>query len=213
MLQYSAKWQKILKTPKKVAGPVGKEGVLVKVKNTAALELEETRFLRWLHMSCRLDIYRFYVGESTISRIISDLNFPPLCQNLSPKCKQTLINLSPKFVLTLRCYVSSELGEPPNEREETRTPIASLHTNDVSNGVILTNHWLFTMMMFIVRKNIFCGQPNQETPYFHRRRTQFCTRFHSGRVNEVLLSSMWTEDRYVNFRRRLHRFSQWKPRK
>ena len=27
MLQYSDKWQKTLKTPKKVAGPVGKEGV------------------------------------------------------------------------------------------------------------------------------------------------------------------------------------------
>ena len=51
-----------------------------------------------------------------------------------------LINLSPKFVLTLRCYFSSELGELPNEHEETRTPIASLHTNDVSNDVILTNY-------------------------------------------------------------------------
>ena len=58
-----------------------------------ALELGKTRFLRWLDMSCRLQIYRFYVGESTISRIISDLNFPPLYQNLSRKCKQTLKNL------------------------------------------------------------------------------------------------------------------------
>ena len=113
-------------------------------------------------MSCRLQIYRFYVGESTISRIISDLNFPPLCQNLSPKCKQTSINLSPKFVLTLRCYISSELREPPNEREETRTPIASFHTNDVSNDVILTNHTQDTMMTFIARRNIFWVNQTQK---------------------------------------------------
>ena len=74
------------------------------------------------------------MGESTISRIISDLNFLPLCQNLSPKCKQTSINLSPKFVLTLRCYISGELREPNNKREETRTPIASFHTNDGGPG-------------------------------------------------------------------------------
>ena len=124
-------------------------------------------------MSCRLQIYRFYVGESTISRIISDLNFPPPCQNLSPKCKQTSINLSPKFVLTLRCYISSELREPPNEREETRTPIASFHTNDV----ILTNHIQYTMMTFIARRNIFCGQRNPETSIFSDGELSFAPAF------------------------------------
>ena len=136
-------------------------------------------------MSCRLQIYRFYVGESTISRIISDMNFPPLCQNLSPKCKQTLINLSPKIVLTLRCYVSSELREPPNEHEETRTPIASFHTNDVSNDVILANHRDCTMMTLYSAEGYFLGPTKPRILYFHRQRTQFCTRFHSGRVDEV----------------------------
>ena len=113
------------------------------------------------------------MGESTISRIISDLNFPPLCQNLSPKCKQTSINLSPKFVLTLHCYISSELREPPNEREETRTPIASFHTNDV----ILTNHTQDTMMTFTARRNIFCGQPNPETCIFSDGELSFAPAF------------------------------------
>ena len=131
-----------------------------------ALELGKTRFLHWLDMSCRLQIYRFHVGESTISRIISDLNFPPLGQNLSPKCKQTWIKLCTKFVFSVWCSISNELWEPPNEREETRTPIASLHTNDASNDVILTNQWVFTMMTFIARRNIFWGQPNPETPIF-----------------------------------------------
>ena len=116
------------------------------------------------------------MGESTISRIISDLNFPPLCQNLSLKCKQTLINLSSKFVLTLRCYISSELGEPPNEREETRTPIASFHTNDV----ILTNHTQYTMMTFIARRNIFWGQPNPETSIFSNGELSFAPAFIVG---------------------------------
>ena len=105
----------------------------VKVKKTGALELKETRFLRWLYMSCRLHLYRFYVGESIISRIISDLNFPPLCQNLSWKCKQTWKNLSPKIISSLPCSISSELWEPLNKRiytEESRTyyatPITSL---------------------------------------------------------------------------------------
>ena len=117
-------------------------------------------------MSCRLQIYRFYVGESTKSRIISDLNFPPLYQNLSRKCKETLISLSPKFVLTLRCYISTELGEPPREREETRTPIASFHTNDVSNDVILTNHTQYTMMTFISGGGIFSGVNETQKPLF-----------------------------------------------
>ena len=117
------------------------------------------------------------MGESTISRIISDLNFPPLWQNPSPKCKQTSINLSPKFVLTLRCYISSELREPPNEREETRTPIASFHTNDVSNDVILTNHTQDTMMTFTARRNIFYGQPNPETSIFSDGKLSFAPAF------------------------------------
>ena len=117
------------------------------------------------------------MGESTISRIISDLNFPPLCQNLSPKCKQISINLSPKFVLTLRCHISSELREPPNEREETRTPIASFHTNDVSNDVILTNHTQYTIMTFIARRNIFCGQRNPETSIFSDGELSFAPAF------------------------------------
>ena len=122
----------------------------VKVEKTGALELKETRFQRWLYMSCRLHLYRFYVGESIISRIISDLNFPPLCQNLSRKCKQTWKNLSPKIILSLHCSISSELWEPLNKRiytEESRTyyatPITSLlYTNDV----ILTNQSVFTIM-------------------------------------------------------------------
>ena len=117
------------------------------------------------------------MGESTISRIISDLNFPPLCQNLSPKRKQTSINLSPKFIFTLHCYISSELREPPNEREETKTPIASFHTNDVSNDVILTNHTHDTMMTFLVRRNIFCGQPNPETSIFSDGELSFVPAF------------------------------------
>ena len=44
----------------------------VKVKNTAALELKETRFLGWLYMSCRLHLYRFYVGESIISSRVAE---------------------------------------------------------------------------------------------------------------------------------------------
>ena len=101
------------------------------------------------------------------------MNFPPLCQNPSPKCKQTSINLSPKFVLTLRCYISSELREPPNEREETRTPIASFHTNDV----ILTNHTQDTMMTFTARRNIFWGQPNPETYIFSDGELSFAPAF------------------------------------
>ena len=97
------------------------------------------------------------MGESIISVSTSHIKFTPLCKCLSPKCKQTSINLSPKFVLTLRCYISSELREPPNEREETRTPMTSFDTNDVSNDVILTNHTQDTMMTFLARRNIFCG--------------------------------------------------------
>ena len=126
-------------------------------------------------MSCRLQIYRFYVGESTISRIISDLNFPPLCQNLSRKRKQ----------FSLCCSILNEGSEPPNEREETRTPIASRHTNDVSNDVVLTNDRDCTMMTLYSADEYFLGPTKPRIPYFHRRRTQFCTRFHSGRVDEV----------------------------
>ena len=99
------------------------------------------------------------MGESTISRII------------------TSINLSPKFVFTLRCYISSELREPPNEREETRTPITSFHTNDVSNDVILTNHTQHSMMTFLARRNIFCGQVNPETCIFSAGELSFAPAF------------------------------------
>ena len=123
-------------------------------------------------MSCRLQIYRFYAGESTISRIISD-KLPTSLPKPKSKCKQTSINLSPKFVLTLRCYISSELREPPNEREETRTPITSFDTNDVSNNVILTNHTQDSMMTFLARRNIFCGQGNPETFIFSAGEVSF----------------------------------------
>ena len=72
----------------------------VKVKNTAALELEETRFLRWLDMSCILQIYRFYVGESTISRIISDLELPTSLPKPKSKMKWDIIKNAKK---TERC--------------------------------------------------------------------------------------------------------------
>ena len=148
----------------------------VKVYNMYALELGKTRFLRWLDMSCRLKIYRFYVGESTISRIISDLNFPPLCQNRSRKCKQTWIKLSPKFVFSLCCLISNEWWEPPNEREETRTPIPSLHTSDV----ILTNQTDCTMMTLYSADEYFLGPTKPGIPYFHRRRSSFALAFIVG---------------------------------
>ena len=46
--------------------------------------------------------------------------------------------------------------------EQTRTPITSFDTNDVSNDVILTNHTQHSMMTFLARRNIFCGQANPE---------------------------------------------------
>ena len=147
------------------------------------------------------------MGESTISRIISDLNFPPLCQNLSRKCKQTSIKLSPKFVFSLCCSISNELWEPPNEREETRTPMTAFDTNDVSNDVILTNHTQDTMMTFLARRNIFCGEGIRETCFFTAGEVSFAAAFMLRGLMTVV-SSMGTEDRYVNFRRRLHRFSQ-----
>ena len=39
-------------------------------------------------------------------------------------------------------------------------------TNDVSNDVILTNHTQDTMMTFLERRNIFCGQGIRETCFF-----------------------------------------------
>ena len=53
----------------------------VKVKNTAALDLKKLD--SYVDYICHVDcIYiGFMWGESIISRIISDLNFPPLCQN------------------------------------------------------------------------------------------------------------------------------------
>ena len=147
------------------------------------------------------------MGESIISVSTSHIKFTPLCKSLSPKCKQTSINLSPKLVLTLRCYISSELREPPNEREETRTPMTFFDTNDVSNDVILTNHTQDSMMTFLARRNIFCGQGIPETCIFSTGEVSFTAAFVMRGLMTVV-SSMGTEDRYVNFRRRLHRFSQ-----
>ena len=124
------------------------------------------------------------MGESIISVSTSHIKFTPLCKSLSPKCKRTSINLSPKFVFTLRCYISSELREPPNEREETRTPMTSFDTNDVSNDVILTNHTQDTMMTFLASEEYFLWSRNPRNLYFHRRRTQFCSSFHSERVDD-----------------------------
>ena len=160
---------------------------MVKVKNTAALELKETRFLRWLHMSCRLHLYRFYVGESIISRIISDLNFPPLCQNLSRKCKQTWINPSPKFVFSLRCSISSELWEPLNKRiytEESRkyyaTPITSLpHQSRHFNQSVS----LYYNDVNITWKDKSLGTDTQKSQ-FPFDAVQFSTRSRSGRMAE-----------------------------
>ena len=128
----------------------------VKVKKVSALEIREARFLRWLYMSCRLHLYRFYVGETIISRITSNLNFPPLCQNLSRKCKQTWKNLSPIIILSLRCSISSELWEPLNKHiytEESRTyyatPITSLLC---TNDVILTNQRVFSIMTLNIQR-------------------------------------------------------------
>ena len=143
------------------------------------------------------------MGESIISVSTSHIKFTPLCKSLSPKCKQTSINLSPKFVLTLRCYISSELREPPNEREETRTPMTFFDTNDV----ILTNHTQDSMMTFLARRNIFCGQGIRETCIFSAGEVSFAAAFIVTGLMTVV-SSMGTEDRYVNFRRRVHRFSQ-----
>ena len=147
------------------------------------------------------------MGESIISVSTSPIKFTPLCKSLSPKCKQTSINLSPKFVLTLRCYISSELREPPNEREETRTPMTFFDTNDVSNDVILTNHTQDSMMTFLARRNIFCGQGIPETCIFSTGEVSFAAAF-IVRGLMTVVSSMGTKDRYVNFRQRLHRFSQ-----
>ena len=113
------------------------------------------------------------MGESIISVSTSHIKFTPLCKSPSPKCKQTSINLSPKFVLTLRCYISSELREPPNERVQTRTPMTFFDTNDV----ILTNHTQDSMMTFLARRNIFCGQGIRETCIFTAGEVSFAAAF------------------------------------
>ena len=92
--------------------------IWVKVYNRYALELGKTRFLRWLDMSCRLEIYRFYVGESTISRIISDLNFPPLT-NLKKPCYyfgkyrwfdiSTFMSPDPSLHYLQQCYIGQNM--------------------------------------------------------------------------------------------------------
>ena len=85
--------------------------------------------------------------------------------------------------------------------------MTAFDTNDVSNDVISTNHTLDTMMTFLVRRNIFCGQGIRETCFFTAGEVNFAAAFMLRGLMTVV-SSMGTEDRYVNFRRRLHRFSQ-----
>ena len=113
--------------------------------------------------------------------------------------------VSPKFVFSLCCSISNQLWEPPNEREETRTPMTAFDTNDV----ILTNHTQDTMMTFLARRNIFSGQGIRETCFFTAGRVAGEVSFAAAFILRGLMTvvcSMGTEDRYVNFRRRLHRF-------
>ena len=85
--------------------------------------------------------------------------------------------------------------------------MTSFDTKDVSNDVILTNHTQDSMMTFLARRNIFCGQGIRETCIFSAGEVSFAAAF-IVRGLMTVVSSMGTEDRYVNFRRRLHRFSQ-----
>ena len=76
-----------------------------------------------------------------------------------------------------------------------------------TNDVILTNHIQDSMMTFLARRNILCGQGIPETCFFSAGEVSFAAAF-IVRGLMTVVSSMGTEDRYVNFRLRLHRFSQ-----
>ena len=86
--------------------------------------------------------------------------------------------------------------------------MTAFDTNDVSNDVILTNHTQDTMMTFLARRNIFSGQGIRETCFFTAGEVSFAAAFIVRGLMTVVVSSRGIEDRYVNFRRRLHRFSQ-----
>ena len=68
-----------------------------------------------------------------------------------------------------------------------------------TNDVILTNHTPNTMMTFLARRNIFCGQGIRETCIFTAGEVSFAAAFILRGLMTVV-SSMGTEDRYVIFK-------------
>ena len=83
------------------------------------------------------------------------------------------------------------------------------HTNDISNDVILTNHRVCTMMTLHKAEGYIFGQRNPEIPIFHPTANSFQPALAvGGSLKLRKFDIMRTDLRYVNLRRRLHRFSQ-----
>ena len=116
-------------------------------------------------MSCRLDLCKFYVVDAIINRIISHLKFPPLGQNLSPKCKQTGKKTKSQIhvVNRLCCSIWTGFGSrlSSNIRIYTAecsttnytTPITPLLTTQrlYTNDIILTNHRVSTTLTLNIK--------------------------------------------------------------
>ena len=80
-------------------------------------------------------------------------------------------------------------------------------TNDVSNDVIFNQSYTRYYDDVSSAEEYFLWSRNSRNLFFHRREVSFAAAFMLRGLMTVV-SSMGTEDRYVNFRRRLHRFSQ-----